>query len=73
MFDHFYFSLKAAVAGLGVAIGPWRLVCDDLESGVLVAPMGFVEDGSHYCLLTPEPVKDGSAQSVLLDWLRTMA
>jgi DNA-binding transcriptional LysR family regulator len=73
MFDHFYFSLQAAVAGLGVAIGPWHLVRDDLESGVLVAPMGFVEDGSHYCLLTPEPVKDASAQSALLDWLRTMA
>ncbi|WP_175782508.1 LysR family transcriptional regulator [Burkholderia anthina] len=72
-FDHFYFSLQAAVAGLGVAIGPWHLVRDDLDSGVLVAPMGFVEDGSHYCLLTPEPVKDDSAQSYLLGWLRAMA
>ncbi|RQS50630.1 LysR family transcriptional regulator [Burkholderia sp. Bp8984] len=72
-FDHFYFSLQAAVAGLGVAVGPWHLVRDDLESGVLVAPMGFVEDGSHYCLLTPEPVKDGSAQSDLLGWLKAMA
>ncbi|MEN8512935.1 LysR family transcriptional regulator [Burkholderia sp. RS02] len=72
MFDHFYFSLQAAVAGLGVAIGPWHLVRDDLESGVLVAPMGFVEDGSHYCLLTPEPVTAGSAQSDLLAWLKTM-
>ena len=72
VFDHFYFSLQAAVAGLGVAIGPWHLVRDDLESGVLVAPMGFVEDGSHYCLLTPAPVKDGSAQWALRDWLKTM-
>ncbi|RKU00291.1 LysR family transcriptional regulator [Burkholderia sp. Nafp2/4-1b] len=72
-FDHFYFSLQAAVAGLGVAIGPWHLVRDDLESGVLAAPMGFIEDGSHYCLLTPEPVTAGSAQSSLLDWLRKMA
>ncbi|WP_175687317.1 LysR family transcriptional regulator [Burkholderia anthina] len=71
-FDHFYFSLQAAVAGLGVAIGPWHLVRDDLDSGVLVVPMGFVEDGSHYCLLTPEPVKDGGAQSDLLRWLWKM-
>lgn len=69
-FDHFYFSLQAAVAGLGVTIGPWHLVCDDIESGVLVAPMGFVEDGSHYCLLTPAPVTDGSAQADLLAWLK---
>ena len=73
MFDHFYFSLQAAVAGLGVAIGPWHLVRDDIESGVLVAPMGFVEDGSHYCLLTPAPMVEGSAQAALLEWLRAMA
>ena len=63
-FDHFYFSLQAAVAGAGVAIGPWNLVRDDIESGVLVAPMGFVEDGSDYCLLTPEPVVAESAQGM---------
>jgi LysR family transcriptional regulator, glycine cleavage system transcriptional activator len=37
---------------------------------VLVAQMGFVEDGSHYCLLTPEPVVAGSAQGDVLGWLR---
>ncbi len=52
-FEHFYFSLQAAVAGLGVAIGPWHLVRDDLDSGVLAAPLGFIEDGSRYCLLRP--------------------
>ncbi|MDN7591329.1 LysR family transcriptional regulator [Burkholderia seminalis] len=72
-FDHFYFSLQAAVAGLGVAIGPWHLVRDDLENGVLVAPMGFVEDGSHYCLLTPAPVVDGSAPAALSGWLKAVA
>ena len=72
-FDHFYFSLQAAVAGLGVAIGPWRLVRDDLESGVLAAPMGFVEDGSRYCLFAPQPLPPGSPQAALLDWLRKAA
>ncbi|CAB3760098.1 LysR family transcriptional regulator [Burkholderia sp. MSh2] len=72
-FDHFYFSLQAAVAGLGVAIGPWHLVRDDIDSGVLVAPMGFVDDGSHYCLLTPAPIADGTAQADLLAWLRAAA
>lgn len=50
-FEHFYFSLQAAVAGLGVAIGPWHLVRDDLDSGVLAAPLGFVEDGSRLSLI----------------------
>uniref|UniRef100_UPI003F493785 LysR family transcriptional regulator n=1 Tax=Cupriavidus yeoncheonensis TaxID=1462994 RepID=UPI003F493785 len=72
-FDHFYFSLQAAVAGLGIAIGPWHLVRDDIESGVLAAPVGLVEDGSHYYLLTPVPLTAGSVQSNLLAWLKAMA
>lgn len=70
-FDHFYFSLQAAVAGLGVAIGPWQLVRDELDSGLLVAPLGFVEDGSRYCLLSPHPLQSGP-QADLLAWLREM-
>lgn len=72
-FEHFYFSLQAAVAGLGVAIGPWHLVRDDLDSGVLTAPLGFVEDGSCYCLLSPQPLQPGSPQADLLAWLRALA
>ncbi len=71
-FDHFYFSLQAAVAGLGIAIGSWYQVCDDLENGVLAAPQGFIEDGSHYYLLSPEPFEAGSLQADLLAWLRTL-
>ncbi|OWY28198.1 LysR family transcriptional regulator [Herbaspirillum robiniae] len=70
--EHFYFSLQAAVAGLGVAIGPWQLVRDDLESGVLVAPLGFVEDGSRYCLLSARQLPSDGPQASLLAWLRAM-
>lgn len=73
VFEHFYFSLQAAVAGLGVAIGPWHLVRDDVQSGVLVAPQGFVEDGSQYCLLSPAPSPSDGAQPKLLAWLRSMS
>ena len=69
VFEHFYFSLQAAVAGIGVAIGPWHLVRDDLDSGILAAPFGFLEDGSGYSLLVPAAIKAGSSQSKLLDWL----
>ncbi|VUT14421.1 HTH-type transcriptional regulator TrpI [Klebsiella pasteurii] len=71
-FDHFYFSLQAAVAGLGIAIGSWYQVCDDLENGVLAAPQGFTEDGSCYYLLSPEPFEPGSLQAELLAWLRML-
>ncbi|MBN1090838.1 hypothetical protein [Pantoea sp. 1B4] len=73
IFDHFYFSLQAAVAGLGVAIGSRYQVCDDLKSGVLAAPLGFVADGSRYYLLSPEPFEPGSVRAELLAWLRTLA
>lgn len=72
-FEHFYFSLQAAVAGLGVAIGPWHLVRDDLDSGLLAAPLGFVEDGSHYYLFSPHSFDDNSPLASLLEWLRQMA
>lgn len=72
-FEHFYFSLQAAVAGLGVAIGPWHLVRDDIDSGVLVAPLGFVEDGSSYCLLSPAPLPADSPPGQLLSWIRSVA
>ncbi|MCW2487914.1 LysR family transcriptional regulator [Candidatus Symbiopectobacterium sp. NZEC127] len=72
-FEHFYFSLQAAVAGLGVAIGPWQLVRDDIASGVLAAPLGFVEEGSCYCLLSPSPLFPDTFQADLLAWLRAMA
>jgi DNA-binding transcriptional LysR family regulator len=71
-FEHFYFSIQAAVAGLGVAIGPWHLVHDDIQSGVLAAPLGFIEDGSRYCLLSPTPPQPGSLEMDLLNWLQTV-
>lgn len=51
-FEHFYLSLEAASAGLGVAIGPYPLVKNDIAAGRLVAPFGFVEDGTQYMLLS---------------------
>lgn len=72
-FEHFYFSLQAAVAGLGVAIGPWQLVRDEVGSGILAAPLGFIEDGSRYCLLSHQPLPSDDTQAALLAWLREVA
>lgn len=72
-FEHFYFSLQAAVAGLGVAIGPWHLVQDDLEMGILSAPKGFLRDGSKYMLLSAGALHPGSAQAVFQEWLMGLA
>ncbi|MEN4194681.1 LysR family transcriptional regulator [Serratia marcescens] len=72
-FDHFYFSLQAAVAGLGIAMGPWLQVRDDLAAGLLSAPFGFMPDGSGYYLLSPQPIVPGSALARLAEWLRLTA
>ncbi|WP_291973530.1 LysR substrate-binding domain-containing protein [Candidatus Symbiopectobacterium sp.] len=72
-FEHFYFSLQAAVAGFGVAIGPWQLVRYDIASGVLAAPLWFVEEGSCYCLLSPYQLFPDTFQIDILSLLRAMA
>lgn len=72
-FEHFYFSLQAAIAGLGVAIGPWHLVQDDLDAGILCAPAGFLKDGSSYVLLAPEGNPEQNVQSCFRDWLTDLA
>lgn len=71
-FEHFYFSLQAAAAGIGPAIGPWQLVRDDIDAGLLEAPFGFVPDGSAYHLLAPSPIEADSPAGALLAWLRSM-
>ncbi|OHU64966.1 LysR family transcriptional regulator [Mycobacteroides chelonae] len=67
-FEHFYLSLEAASAGLGVAIGPYPLVAADLEAGRLIAPLGFVEDGTQYVLLSQGRVNSARIDS-LYRWL----
>ena len=47
-FEHYYFTLEAAVRGLGIAVAPWHLVMDDVLAGRLVAPLGFVASGYDY-------------------------
>jgi len=69
-FEHFYLSLQAANAGLGVAIGSIYMVEDDLKSGRLVAPFGFLADGSTYHLLSTEPFAQDMRRLVFLDWIR---
>ena len=67
-FEHLYYLLEAAAAGLGVAIAPQPLVADDLAAGRLVAPWGFVETAARLALWVPGRVRDGRAQQ-LAHWL----
>ena len=68
-FEHLYYLLEAAVAGLGVAIAPAPLVGEDLASGRLVAPWGFVETPGRWILCAPARSQDARI-APLAEWLR---
>ncbi|QVQ25720.1 LysR substrate-binding domain-containing protein [Achromobacter deleyi] len=72
-YEHFYLSLQAAAAGLGVAIGSALMVRDALRDHRLEAPCGFVRDGSAYFLLSPRPCEDDPRAAAFLAWLRQEA
>lgn len=68
-FEHLYYLLEAAVAGLGVAIAPEPLVRDDLAAGRLAAPWGFIETDARLALWVPARLHDPRAGR-LAQWLR---
>ena len=67
-FEHLYYLLEAAVAGLGVAIAPQQLVAEDLASGRLAAPWGFVDTDAHWCLCSRSGAD--ARLDALAGWLR---
>ncbi|MHC9013634.1 LysR family transcriptional regulator [Stenotrophomonas rhizophila] len=68
-FEHLYYLLEAAVAGLGVAIAPEPLVADELAAGRLLAPWGFGATGGFWVLATPEGAADPRVDE-LAGWLQ---
>lgn len=68
-FEHLYYLLEAAVAGLGVAIAPEPLVADELAAGRLLAPWGFGATGGFWVLATPEGAADPRVDA-LAGWLQ---
>ncbi|MBP0048072.1 LysR family transcriptional regulator [Marinobacterium sp. AK62] len=68
-FEHLNYMLEGALVGLGVAIAPEYLVEEDLRTGRLQAPWGFVETPSRLGLWLPGQDISPAAQ-LLADWLR---
>ncbi|MET0582680.1 MAG: LysR family transcriptional regulator [Pseudoxanthomonas sp.] len=68
-FEHLYYLLEAAVAGLGVAIAPQPLVAEDIASGRLVAPWGFIQAPGRWVLCSRRNEPDARI-GLLADWLR---
>ena len=67
-FDHHFYMLEAAAAGLGACMGPWPSIIEDLSAGRLVAPFGFVPGRARYVALRPRGVANAAAEG-FRDWL----
>ncbi|HEY2751827.1 LysR substrate-binding domain-containing protein [Phenylobacterium sp.] len=52
-YEHVFYTLEAAVAGLGVGLSPWIYVANDIAAGRLIAPFGFAPTPIRFHLVTP--------------------
>jgi DNA-binding transcriptional LysR family regulator len=59
-YEHLFYMLEAAVAGLGVGLSPWIYVANDIAAGRLSAPFGFTATPAKFHLILPgQPPKRG--------------
>ncbi len=68
-FDHFYLLIQGARCGLGLANVPRMLVRDDLTSGTLVAPLGFVRGPNRLTIWIAPHLSRREDVIKLVDWL----
>jgi len=68
-FNHFYLLIQAARCGLGMANAPRMLVSDDLNSGTLVAPLGFLAGPNKLSVWVAPHLSRRSDTVRLVDWL----
>ncbi|XVN17625.1 LysR substrate-binding domain-containing protein [Pseudomonas corrugata] len=70
-YEHYYFTLEAAIAGLGICVAPWHLVADDIRLGRLLAPFGFHQSSYRYVAKrSPERSKK---LELFCEWLMAQA
>jgi LysR family transcriptional regulator, glycine cleavage system transcriptional activator len=68
-YDHFYLLIQAAVCGLGIALVPQMLVMNDLVSGKLCAPFGFVPGPRQLMLWIAPHLRSHAEVRHLEQWL----
>jgi LysR family transcriptional regulator, glycine cleavage system transcriptional activator len=70
--EHFYLTLQAALDGMGVAMGPTRLIDDDVAAGRLMLPFaGPALPARSYYAYVPEARADDPAVRAFCEWLLT--
>ena len=71
VYEYFHLSIQAAISGLGVAIASKYMVKDEIATGRLVAPFGFVPDGSSYFVLSVGDLSPDSAPGKFASWVKS--
>ncbi|SFI46364.1 transcriptional regulator GcvA [Methylobacterium brachiatum] len=72
--EHFYLTLQAALDGLGVAMGPERLIADDLAAGRLTCPFpGPSLPARSYYTYVPEARAEDPTVRAFCAWLTEAA
>nr|WP_276082073.1 transcriptional regulator GcvA [Methylobacterium sp. GC_Met_2] len=72
--EHFYLTLQAALDGLGIAMGPERLIADDVAAGRLVLPFtGPALPARSYYTYVPETRTEDPAIRAFCGWLAETA
>ncbi len=70
VFEHFYFAIQAALAGLGVVMGPLALVGEEVRDGRLLAPIREPALRARgYFVHVPASGSDAPAIVALRKWL----
>jgi LysR family glycine cleavage system transcriptional activator len=70
VFEHFYFAIQAALAGVGVVMGPLALVTEEVRSGRLLMPLGKPAVSSRgYFVYAPAASNDAPAIVAFRKWL----
>jgi len=67
-FEHIFYVLEAAAAGLGVGLSPWIYVARDMADGRLAAPWDLSRPPRGSRLLTP-PGRSNPAVETFRQWL----
>ena len=68
-FESSSLAYQAALEGIGVAMGVYPLVADDLAAGRLVSPIDFILDGGAFNLVYPRSSADNPHLLEFRDWV----
>jgi len=69
-FEHHFSALEAVQAGQGAAMMSIHMVAKQLEEQQLMAPYGFLADGSDYVCLSLRPIEQDQRKLLVCEWLR---